>query len=382
MAEIRGNCEAPFEDLKVLMRDFVASGKEVGASLVVNVDGEDKVNIWGGYADETRTRPWDADTIVDIFSSSKTVAGLAALLLVERGLLDANAPVSKYWPEFAANGKQGILVRHVISHTSGVSGFDEPMILEDLYDWDKTTSILARQAPFWTPGTQSGYHSFTMGFFVGELVRRTTGKTYKDFVAEEIAGPLEADFQIGVKDCDLQRVSDVIPFPPPLGMPQVDPSSTTFKSMMNPPFEPSLANTAGWRHADLGAANGHSNALGVARIISTIALGGEVDSKRLLSPSTIELIFQEQSRGKDIVTGQTLRFGIGFGLSGKDTAVSFLPEGRICFWGGLGGSMIIADLDRRMTISYMMNKLSPVGLASDRAKDYIAAIYKALGVNE
>jgi CubicO group peptidase (beta-lactamase class C family) len=304
------------------------------------------------------------------------------LLLVERGLLDVHAPVSRYWPEFAANGKQDILVRHVISHTSGVSGFDEPMILEDLYDWDKTTSILARQAPFWTPGTQSGYHSFTMGFLIGELVRRVTGKTYKDFVAEKIAGPLAADFQIGVKDGDRPRVSDVIAFPPPSEMPIMDSSSVAFKSMMNPPFEPSLANSADWRHADLGAANGHSNALGVARIVSAIALGGEVDGKRLLSPSTIDLIFQEQSLGKDLVTGQNLRFGIGFGLSGKGTAVSFLPEGRICFWGGLGGSMIIADLDRRLTISYMMNKLSPVGLASDRAKEYIAAIYKALGVSE
>ena len=171
--------------------------------------------MWGGFADEARTTPWTADTIVNVWSTTKTVTNLAALMLVDRGLLDPYAPVARYWPEFAANGKEQVEVRHLLSHTSGVSGWEQPVSVEDMYDWETSTARLAAQAPWWTPGTASGYHALNQGHLVGEVIRRVSGKPLRQFVAEEIAGPLRADFQIGAAQRDWGRVAEIIP-PPPL----------------------------------------------------------------------------------------------------------------------------------------------------------------------
>lgn len=215
---IDGHCDGRFADVATALADEIATGGELGAAIAVDVDGELAVDIWGGYADGAKTREWAKDTIVNVFSSTKNVTALAALILVDRGQLDPFAPVARYWPEFGANGKQDIEVRHVLSHTSGVSGWDAPFTLEDVYDLDDSTSRLARQAPWWPPGSASGYHALTLGHLVGEIVRRITGKTLKQFVREEIAGPLDADFQIGARPQDDHRIAELIP-PPPLDLP-------------------------------------------------------------------------------------------------------------------------------------------------------------------
>jgi len=378
MSLVNGHCDAQFEPVSLLLQEFLSSSEELGASLALNIDGKDVIDIWGGHDDSQQTRLWEEHTITNVASCTKLVTNLAALVLVDRGILDLNEKVSKYWPEFAAQGKTDIEVRHVLSHTSGLPGWDENMTVDDLYDWGKATTALARQAGWWKPGTQSGYQSFTLGFIVGELVRRTTGQTLKDFIRTEIAEPLGADFQLGVRNEDLPRVSDVIPPSPPADMPALDPTSIPGRVQLNPAFDFELANSERWRKAELGASNGHTNAAGLMRIMSALALGGSVNGHRLLSAETINLIFQEQAKGPDAVVGMPLRFGIGYGLTGKDTAAEWLPEGRICFWGGFGGSMVIMDLDRRMTISYVMNKLDFVGLGSERTKAYIKAIYDAL----
>lgn len=375
MAEVHGRCSDRFEPVREALADKLASGAELGASIVVNIGGETVVDIWGGFRDEARTAPWTQDTITNVWSTTKTVTNLAALMLVDRGDLDVCAPVARYWPEFAANGKQDIEVRHVLSHTAGVSGWDQPFSTEDMYDWDKSTSQLAAQAPWWEPGSASGYHALNQGHLVGEIVRRITGKSLKQFVAEEIAGPLGADFQIGAVERDWGRIADVIPPPPlPFDMDSIDMQSPAFKTMTGPVPDASAANTAGWRNADMGACNGHGNARSVARIMSAISLGGEVDGIRLLGPKTIDVIFDEQSSGVDLVLGVPLRFGIGYGLPLLET-VPYLPDERICFWGGWGGSIIAMDLDRRMTISYMMNKMGPGVIGSDRSEAYVRAIY-------
>lgn len=379
MAHVQGNCDLRFNEVQTLLQKFIESGDEVGASITVNLNGRNVVDLWGGYADKGQTRHWTADTIVNVFSCVKTVLSLSVLILVDRGLLDVNEKVSRYWPEFAANGKQDIEVRHFLSHTSGVSGWDEQLTVEDLYDFEKATARLAQQAPWWAPGTASGYHSITMGYLLGELVRRTTGQTLTEFVAKEIATPLNADFQIGALEKDWPRVTDIVPFPGgTLEQRRLAPDSLTLRTLRNPNLHPRDANTAAWRRAEIGAANGHGNARSLARILSVIALGGQVDGKRLLSEKTIDLIFQEQANGVDVVLGVPIRFGIGYGLTGPSTSIDWLPSGKVCYWGGWGGSLVIMDLDRRMTIAYAMNQMGHGLLGNERGEAYVKAIYAAL----
>jgi CubicO group peptidase (beta-lactamase class C family) len=363
MANVDGTCDERFAAVRHEFDECLDAGDELGASIVVDIDGELAVDLWGGHRDEARTQPWLRDTITNVWSSTKTVTSLAALILADRGELDVDARVARYWPEFAAAGKQDVQVRHLLSHTSGVSGLDQPAVAEDLYDWEKSTARYAAQAPWWPPGSASGYHALNFGHLIGEVVRRITGMPLKQFVAEEIAGPLGAD---------------VVPPPPlPIDFSALGPDNLAVKTLTGPFIEASEANTAAWRRADLGAVNGHGNARSVARVLSVISRGGEVDGVRLLRPETVELIFREQANGIDLVLGAPLRFGIGFGLPQHDT-IPYIPDGKICFWGGWGGSVIIMDVGRRMTISYMMNKMGPGIIGSDRAERYVRAIYGAL----
>src|SRR5580693_669975 len=214
MAEVHGTCEPRFEAVRATLATQLETGADLGASVAVLLHGEPVVDIWGGWADAEKTRPWERDTITNVWSTTKTMTFLVALMLHDRKELDFHAPVAKYWPEFAANGKEAIEVRHLLSHTSGVSGWEQPITVEDIYDWDLATSRLAAQAPWWEPGTASGYHALNQGHLVGELVRRISGMPLKQFVAEEIAGPLGADFQIGAADSDWGRIAPVVPPPP------------------------------------------------------------------------------------------------------------------------------------------------------------------------
>ena len=379
---IHGHYDDRFEDLVAALAEEVSSGGELGAAIAVDIEGELVVDLWGGYADKAKTRAWSEDTIVNVFSSTKNVTALAALILIDRGLLDPFAPVAKYWPEFAANGKQDIEVRHILSHTSGVSGWEMPFTLEDIYDWDKSTRQLARQAPWWEPGTASGYHAVTSGHLVGEIVRRITGKTLKQFVREEIAEPLDADFQIGARPQDDGRIAELIP-PPPLdvpldAVPEDHPMRKTFASVPPTPEAAVAAETIAWRRADIGSANGHGNARSLVRALSPIALGGKANGVQLFSRTTIDLIFQEQFNGIDLVLAMPSRWGIGFALP-KPEAVPDLPDGRICYWGGWGGSMAVMDTDRRTTFAYVMNKMGQVTSAgTERTQKYTQLIYQAL----
>ena len=368
-----GTCSGRFDPLRELFTSKLESGEDLGASVALNIDGEMVVDLWGGWADEARTVPWTENTIANVFSTTKTMAALAALVLVDRGELDLDAPVAKYWPEFAARGKAGIQVRQLLSHTSGVSGWEQPITLEDLYDWDKSTALLAAQAPWWEPGTASGYHALTYGHLIGEVIRRITGQRLGEFFAAHIAGPLGADFHIGLPPSEFPRVTKVVspPIPsnaPPFDPTQLDPNSVAFKTWTNPTMPgPEYHWTERWRRADIGAANGHGNARSAARLQSAVACGGEVDGVRLLSPRTIDRIFEVQSDGIDLVIGMPFKFGVGYGL---------FPGGRVCAWGGTGGSTVIIDVDRHITFAYVMNRMAPGGgtiapALADRVKDIV-----------
>ncbi|GAB2505854.1 serine hydrolase domain-containing protein [Nocardia heshunensis] len=375
---VYGQCGPRFDALRTVFEQNLASGEELGASMVIDIDGEIVVDMWGGHVDQERTRAWERDTITNVWSSTKTVTSLAVLMLVDRGVLDVRAPVAKYWPEFAANGKEHIELRYLLSHTSGISGWEPPFGLEDLYDWDLSSTHLAAQTPWWEPGTASGYHAQNFGQLLGEIVRRVTGKSLAAFVAEEIAAPLGADFQIGAREADWPRISDVVAPPPlPFDLSALPADNLLRKTLGTPPLDADAANTEAWRRADLGAYNGHANARSLARIMSVIPRGGTVDGTTLLNPATIELIFEEQSNGPDMVLGVPLRFGIGYGLPDQRT-VPYIPEGRICFWGGWGGSMVVMDLDRRMTVTYAMNKMGAGLIGSPRSEAYLRTIYRIL----
>ncbi|KGQ09833.1 Beta-lactamase domain-containing protein 2 [Beauveria bassiana D1-5] len=384
MAQVQGTCDERFAALRTIFQQRLDSGDDLGASITVDLDGQNVVDLWGGYTSSERTQPWEKDTVVNVWSSSKTIIALAVLMLVDRGLIDVHENVAAYWPEFAANGKEHIKVRHLLSHTAGLSGWEAPLAREDLCDREKVTRLLAEQAPWWEAGAASGYHSLTMGFLLGELVLRVTGRTMKQFIADEIAAPLGVDFQLGAAEEDWPRVATLdtgghgdMTLPP--GAPEI-----TVKSLLNPQPNGNNANSESWRRAEIGAANGHGNARALAKIMSAISLGGAVDGVRLLSPATIALIFEEQAHGVDMVLHRNVQFGIGFGIcTAGDSAVNeTLPKGRICYWSGWGGSLVAADTERRLTFSYTMNKMwinaGTIGNPNTRA--YGRAVYAALGV--
>jgi CubicO group peptidase (beta-lactamase class C family) len=372
-----GTCSGRFDPLRELFAAKLDSGEDLGASLAINIDGEMVVDLWGGYADAARTVPWADGTITCVFSTTKTMTALAALVLVDRGELDLDANVASYWPEFAARGKDRIKVRQLLSHTSGVAGWDPPVTLDDLYDWDKSTAALAAQAPWWEPGMGSGYHGLSYGHLIGEVIRRITGQRLGVFLAAEIAGPLGADFHIGMPPSEFHRVADLVPWPlQPTYPADLDPNSPAFKMFNGPVMPPDMkwSGTEGWRRADIGAGNGHGNARSVARLQSAVACGGAVDGVRLLSPTTIDRIFEVQSDGIDLVLGYRLKIGVGYGLPWPEV-LPFVPEGRVCFGAGAGGSLVIADADRRMTFAYVMNKMVPIPIVAPIAAALVERVY-------
>jgi CubicO group peptidase (beta-lactamase class C family) len=374
---LEGACSARFDPLRELFLARLESGEDLGASLAVNIDGEMVVDLWGGWADQSRTAPWAENTITCVFSTTKTMTTLAALVLVDRGELDLDANVAAYWPEFAAGGKAGIKIRHLLSHTSGVSGWDQPVTIDDVYDWDKSTAMLAAQAPWWAPGTRSGYHALTYGHLIGEVIRRITGQRLGEFFAAEIAGPLGADFHIGLAPSEFPRIADLAaPKWPSTDRTRLDRNSPAFKTITGPDLDRNVehSRTEPWRRADIGAANGHGNARSAARLQSAVACGGEVDGVRLLSPKTINRIFEVQSHAVDLVLGIPLKIGLGYGLPWPEV-LPFVPEGRVCFGSGAGGSLVIADADRRLTVAYVMNKMTPGMIVGPIAAALVERVY-------
>lgn len=359
MADIKGSWDPGFEAVVSSLDASLDAGTDVGASVAVFLDGEPVVDVWGGYVDEARSAPWEQDTITNVWSTTKTMTFLCALMLADRGELDFHAPVARYWPEFAAGGKEAVEVRHLMSHTAGLSGWTEPVELEQLADWERCTSLLAAQEPWWEPGTASGYHAVTQGYLIGEVVRRITGTTIGSWFASEVAGPLGADFFIGLPESEDGRVSVVIP-PPALDVGSLDPSMLAVRTFTNPPLDATAPRHAWWRRAEIPAANGHGNARSVAMVQSVLAGCGTARGVRLLSPEGCDAAFEEQSNGIDLILGTQFRFGMGYGLS-----TELMPIGpRACFWGGYGGSLVVVDLDARLTVSYVMNRMEG-GLQAD-----------------
>jgi CubicO group peptidase (beta-lactamase class C family) len=337
--------------------------------------GELVVDLWGGHADAAKTRPWQRDTIVNVYSTTKTMTALCALLLADRGELDLAQKVAHYWPEFAANGKADITVAQLLAHSAGLSGFAEPVAAADLYDWDKATALLAAQAPFWAPGTAIGYHAITQGYLVGEVVRRITGKSLGTFFRDEIAGPLGADFHIGLAASEDDRVAELLPPPPGGSIADITSRPLTVNMATNPPVNPRDTRSRAWRAAEIPAANGHGNARSVALVQALLANGGVVGGKRLLSEAGARRALEPQIKGEDMVLGGPAHFGLGFGLNGGAVP---LPHDECCYWGGYGGSIIIIDMKTRSTIAFMMNKMASTTVGDMRGYGLAMATWQAL----
>ncbi len=376
---MRGICKPGFEPVREAFIANFEKRNELGASVAVTRDGEFVVDLWAGDANPAGD-PWERDTIVNVYSTTKTMAGTCMLVLADRGLVDLHAPVAQYWPEFAQNGKEGVLVAHVMSHSAGLAALDPPIEkVEEYYDWDRIAARLAVQAPWWEPGTQSGYHGITQGYLQGEILRRVTGKSLGTFFREEIAEPLGADFHIGLDPRHDARVGELIPPGAPPTPPVVpEPGSVAARMMQGATLTALEPQTRGWRAAEIPAAGGIGNARSVARVLSALACGGSVDGVKLMSPAGVERALEEQTNGTDLVLGTPMRYGMGFGLSNPTMPVC--ANERSFFWGGWGGSLALIDLENRVSIAYVMNRMDADLLGDVRGGSLAASVYQALAV--
>ncbi|HEU4439042.1 MAG TPA: serine hydrolase domain-containing protein [Methylomirabilota bacterium] len=387
MLTIDGHCEPRFTAVREeFFRNFTERG-DVGASVCVYVDGVRVVDCWGGHADAARSRPFGADTLVSVASTTKGMVALCAHMLAERGKLDLDAPVARSWPEFAAAGKQDIPVRWLLSHRAGLPAIRRPLPAEALFDWRTMTEALAETPPWWTPGERHGYHAMTFGHLVGEVIRRVDGRSVGAFLRDEVTGPLRADFFIGVPAEMDGRAAEVLAPPPPAAGETTlwdtllaDPASLSGRTFLNPPRPEGLVNTRAWRAAEIPAANGHTSARGVARVYAALARGGELDSVRLLAPATIERAIAEQSKGRDEVLTLPTRFASGFML-GMPGGIFHCGPGRRTFGHpGHGGSIGFADPDARVGFGYVTNQYLTDTLRHPdrRVRSLVDAVYAAL----
>ena len=377
---IDGECDPRFAAVRDTFAASFDAGREVGASFAATIGGRLVVDLWGGHADAARTRPWRRDTIVNVFSTTKAMTALCAHLLVDRGLLDLDAPVARYWPEFAAAGKEALPVRMLLCHTAGLAAIRPRISLETIYDWDRYAAVIAAETPWWEPGTANGYHALTFGHLVGELIRRIGGKSMGRFLRDEVTGPLGADFHVGLDVAEEGRCAEMIAptaaEEAAAGVPDPAPGSLRAKVFGNPPLHPRQANTSAWRRAEIPAANGHGNARSVARVLAALACGGTLDGVRLLDAASIARAIEPQAYDRDLVLGFKLKWGLGFMLTSDELPLS--PNPRAFGHGGWGGSLGFADLDAGVSWAYVMNKMTPGTAGDTRGGALMAALYGAL----
>lgn len=375
--KLQGCCQPDFEVVKNAFESNFDQGLEIGASACVTLQGRPVVDLWAGDA-AVGGPAWQEDTIVTVYSATKTMSAMVILVLADRGLIDLLAPVASYWPEFAQNGKAELRVADVMNHCAGLPAFDPQLSrLEDLYDWDFCVQNLAAQKPWWQPGIQSGYHAFTQGYIQGEIVRRITGSSIGEFFRNEIANPLGADFHIGLPAEHAERVGSLVR---PEGtrdgaedalqelmMSLTEEHQNMIMRMMGPELTThsvDVLKTPAWQGAEIPSVNGCGNARSIARVHSALACGGTVDGVSILSSEGVERVFQSQSRGFDLFALANCVWGMGFVVNDFDVdakpATHGAPIGpnRRAFYGaGSGGSLALIDLDAQVSIAYVPNLL-------------------------
>jgi CubicO group peptidase (beta-lactamase class C family) len=383
MLSIEGQCDPRFEKVRDAFAANFESRGEVGAAAAVTMNGRLVVDLWGGYMEKERARPWTRDTLVNVYSTTKGLTAICAHRLVDAGALDLDAPVARYWPEFAQAGKEKIPVRWLLSHRAGLPAVKKPLPVEAIYDWDAMCAAIAEQGPWWEPGTKHGYHALTFGWLVGELVRRISGMNLGTYFRKEIAEPLGLDAHIGLDARHDSRTADIIPAPPlppdqANQMRQMMGGSLMGKALNNPPFfeRRNAVNSREWRAAEVPAANGHTTARSLARLYGALALGGDLDGVRVLTPAGIERCYTEQSFGPDAVLVIQTRFGSGFMLTQPGWPLGQNP--RVFGHPGAGGSIGFADPDARIGFGYTMNQMGQGIVTFERSGAITRALYECL----
>jgi CubicO group peptidase (beta-lactamase class C family) len=388
---VEGSCDSRFAEVREEFERSFAERGELGASVCVTVDGETVVDLWGGVADPQTQRPWTSDTVALAWSCTKGATALCAHMLADRGQLDLDAPVASYWPDFAAAGKERIPVRMLLSHQAGLPALRDPLPPGAFADWDLMVKSLAAEAPFWEPGSRHGYHAFTFGWLVGEVVRRVSGRPLGRFFAEEVAGPLGLDFWIGLPEELEPRVAPVVPALEPT---PGEPVAPFFIAAMSDPASPAaliLGNSGGFMEApderryhaaEIGSANGITSGRGLAMLYRPLALGGAVDGVRLVSPDTLARATMTASAADlDATLLAPSRFALGFCRSMGDFGPSdVLVLGADGFGHpGSGGSIGFADPRERLSFGYVMSKLGFGTGLNARGQSLVDATYRALG---
>lgn len=379
---IDGYCDTKFAAVRDAYETNFRVEEEVGSCVSVVIDGVAVVDLWGGWKDEACTKPWERDTILCMMSVSKGISAITFNVLIDRGLVELDAPIAKYWPEFGQAGKEKIPVRFALDHRAGLSIISEKLPRGSIFDWDAITGALARQAPLWEPGTKAGYHIHNQGFLLGEITRRVTGKTLAAFFRDEIARPLGLDYQIGgLSKADQERCAEVIPTE----------SGTLLSSMKDAP-ESMLAqawnewptgphgpviNSRQWREAELASANGHGTARAVARLYGAIARGGEVDGIRVMSEVAVRQMITEQHCLTEVMMGRPYHQALGLVLN-TPSIVWMGPNPKAFGHHGIGGSIGMGDMDARVGLGYGVNKWHPRHDNGPRARRLIEAVYKCL----
>lgn len=386
--DVRGTVTPGFEAVRdAFVRNFEQRG-ERGAAVAVYRHGRKVVDLWAGTRDVDGAEPWAVDTVQVVRSAGKGVAAAVPLLLHQRGQVDLDAPVGTYWPEFKANGKERVLVRHLLAHRAGLAALDGTLTPEEAADGISGPRAVAAQRPLWEPGTDHGYHAQTYSWLIGELVRRATGRTIGRWVAEEIARPLGLDFWFGLPADEAHRVGRIGPVEPPVtegngGVLRMRPKRSVAEAYRDPasltrrafgvitPFPDE--NDPAYRAAELPASNGVATARGLARCYA--AMIGEVDGHRLFAPATLTLARTEESAGPDRVLVVNTRFGLGYMLHGA--AAPFLAPGSFGH-PGRGGSLGFADPESGIALGYVTNGLQKGVTADPRAQALVRAVRSVL----
>jgi CubicO group peptidase (beta-lactamase class C family) len=378
--QISGTVAEGFEAVReAFAANFALIGayQEVGAAIAVYRHGRQVVDLWGGFADPARTRPWRRDTLVNVWSATKGLTATAVARLVDQGRLAYETRVAEVWPEFAAGGKAEVTMAQLMSHQAGLPGFAEATTIDDQLDWTSCVGKLARQSPAWAPGEATSYHAMTFGWLAGEIVRRVDGRTIGRFVSEEICGPLGADIFICLPEALEGRVAHIFgpkAQPDPTALASLPPAA--LMALVNPAQDPEAPNRRAWRAAEIPAANGQASAQGLARLYAALGGGGGVDGVRILSAETVAAMTTRAAPDgrTDMFLGFTDSWGMGVALN---TPGIYGPNPRAFGHSGWGGSFGCADPDAGIAIGYVCNQMGPDLVGDPRTGGLCAAALEA-----
>ena len=381
--QIQGYFDLRFEAARDAFAELFEDAQERGAALCVQVGGETVLDLWAGIADKDGQEAWQSDTLLNLFSCTKPFAAVALLQLVAEGRLELDAPVARYWPEFAAAGKARISVRQLLCHRAGLPAIRATLPAEALYDWDTMTAALAAEEPWWTPGEAHGYAPITYGWLVGELIRRADGRGPGESIAARIARPLGLDFHVGLADQEFHRVAHIARAKGNLGdaaaqrllkCMMTEPNSLSTRSFTNPPSIMTSTNKPEWRRMQQPAANGHGNARSLAGFYAALLDGQLLDAQELAEMT------REHSQGEDLTLLTATRFGLGCMLDQTDVANATYGMGRLAFGHpGAGGSTGFADPERDLAFGFVTNTLGPYVLMDPRAQKLARVVKDCLG---